>query len=41
MRARIPPSPWLSKRMMTSTYLTLTMRMSAQTMRDSTPYTVA
>ena len=41
MRARMPPSPWLSSRMITRTYLTLTIRINDQTMSERTPYTVA
>ena len=37
--ARVPPSPLLSARMMISTYLTVTTRISAQKIIDSEPIT--
>src|SRR4029077_10069057 len=39
--ARIPPSPWLSARMMTVTYLSVTEIARLQKMSDSTPSTAA
>lgn len=35
--ARMPPSPWLSARMMKMTYFTVTVMISAQKISDSTP----
>jgi hypothetical protein len=36
----MPPSPWLSARMTKVTYLTVTVRTSAQKIIESTPSTV-
>ena len=41
MRAMIPPSPWLSARMMKVTYLTDTTLVMAQKTSEMTPYTPA
>ena len=35
--AKTPPSPWLSARMMISTYFTVTTKISAQVISDRTP----
>ena len=37
--AKMPPSPWLSARMMKPRYFTATTRVSDQSIRDSTPST--
>ena len=40
-RARIPPSPWLSARMMNARYLTVTTIINDQKMSERTPRTSA
>jgi hypothetical protein len=41
IRASVPPSPLLSARSRISTYLTVTTRISAQRIIDSTPSTIS
>ena len=41
VRARMPPSPWLSARSTNTTYLTETTRMSDQRISEHTPITFA
>ena len=38
--AIVPPSPWLSARITTTTYFSATTSTTAQKISDSTPYTV-
>ena len=40
-RDRVPPSPWLSARSTSTTYFTVTTRMSAQKNRETSPMTAA
>ena len=39
--AKMPPSPWLSARMMMNTYLSVTTKTSDQLIKDRIPYTAA
>ena len=41
IRASVPPSPLLSARIRKTTYLTVTMRISAQVTRETTPSTAS
>ncbi len=41
IRVSVPPSPLLSARSSTMTYLNVTMKISAHRMSDNTPYTAA
>ena len=41
VRARMPPSPWLSARITSSRYLIEMMTISAQNTTDATPYALA
>ncbi len=38
-RAMMPPSPWLSARRISSTYLSVTIRISDQKISEIAPYT--